>query len=235
MVYNWLQNAQDWFYPPTCLLCNAPGAAGLDLCAGCHKELPWNTRSCKHCALPLPAGDTDICARCLQRPPPFDNAFAPLIYAAPLDFLLGGFKFRAQLGTGRVLGTLLAQALAATGRGAPDLLLPVPLHRKRLLKRGFNQALELARPAGKHLNVTPGVNIAHRTRNTSQQSQLGADGRRANLRGAFRITGDVQGQDIAIVDDVITTGQTVGELAAALKRAGAARVRVWALCRAVQS
>lgn len=234
MVYKWTKSAQRLLQPPLCLLCDAPGARNLDLCDGCHTDLPWNSRACRLCALPLPAGDASLCAACMRQPPPYDRAFAPLRYAPPVDFLLAGFKFRARLDTGRLLGNLFARALAQADLPAPDLLLPVPLHRWRLLGRGFNQAAELARPAARQLKLDMSLNAARRVRRTRQQSLLGARQRHANLRGAFRITGDVRGLDVAIVDDVITTGDTAAELARSLKRAGATRVQTWALARAAR-
>lgn len=206
--------AKDWPKPDLsiCPLCDAPGEDGQDLCPGYHTDLPWNTHACPFCVLPLPAGSAGPCADCLRRPPPHDSAFAPLLYAPPVDYLLTGFKFRARLGAGRLLGHLLAQSLARQ----MDVL-PVPLHRTRLLGRGFYQALELARPAAKRLGLGLDTGSVRRTR---QQNRLSAVERRANLRGAFRVTGDVKGLDIVLVDDVITTGGTANELARVLKRAG---------------
>lgn len=225
-----MQFVRSTLYPPTCLLCGAPGADGLDLCPGCLHSLPWNTASCTFCAAPLPLPGT--CGQCLNHPPPFDAALTPLLYRPPLDWLVQGFKFNQRLPPGRLLAELLARHLEQHVITVPDLIVPVPLHPARLRERGYNQALELARPLARQFGIPLARGLVRRTRATATQSLLGAEERRRNVRGAFELVQTVGALHVAIVDDVIATGSTVGELARMLRRAGAGRIDVWAVARA---
>lgn len=232
MIHNWLDFAQNSFYPRACLLCGQSGAK-LDFCAACERQLPWNRHACLMCAAPLPPDDRSrVCGHCLRHPPVWQQAASPLRYAWPLDLLIQRFKFKADLATGRILGSLLANFLAADPEPRPGVLIPVPLHPARLRERGFNQALELARPVARRLGVRLATGLCRRTRHTEVQSRLDHGARQRNMRGAFEITAPVAGLDLAIVDDVVTTGATVSALAARLREAGAARIRVWTLARA---
>lgn len=215
----------------SCTLCGARSRDSLDLCGHCRAELPLNARACRLCAHPLPAAGAEICGNCLRRPPPF-TAFAPFIYGQPLDRLILEFKFSDRLYLGRTLGALLAQALLAEEPGAAELIVPVPLHAARLRERGYNQAMELARPVGRRLGV-PVQEAVQRIRATPGQAGLKAVERRRNVRGSFAVTAPstVSGRRVAIVDDVFTTGATVTELAECLRRAGAASVTVWTVAR----
>ena len=235
MVYGWLKRAQLWLYPPYCLLCSRPSRSRHELCQHCQRDLPWNRHACPRCALPMPAeSDAPLCGRCLKSPPPWDSAYSPLIYDWPLDRLLQGFKFQSELATGRLLGELLADFLAASPAPRPDVLVPVPLHSARLRERGFNQALELTRPVSRRLHLHPDNLLCVRRINTAAQSKLDAQDRQRNLRDAFEVCRPVTGAHVAILDDVITTGATVAALSKALREAGAARVTVWSLARAVR-
>ncbi|KFN46327.1 ComF family protein, partial [Arenimonas metalli] len=148
----WLGRA---LLPLRCLVCGLPGADGQDLCAACRGDLPWNHPACPTCALPLPAGPGFRCGRCLRRPPPLDATVAALAYRFPLDRLLPRFKFHGDLAAGRLLAELMATGLARGLAGAPrpGALVPVPLHPARLRQRGYDQALELARPVAAALGV----------------------------------------------------------------------------------
>jgi ComF family protein len=126
---------------------------------------------------------------------------------------------------------LLLDYLKQQSAPLPDLILPVPLHRQRLRVRGFNQSLEIARPIGRHFGIPVTSRLCRRVRATPAQTGLDRKTRRKNLRQAFQLNGGVQGQAIALLDDVVTTGSTVTELARLLKRSGASRVDVWAVAR----
>ncbi|MBO9716367.1 MAG: ComF family protein [Pseudoxanthomonas sp.] len=213
--------------PLRCLACGEPGDDGLDLCAACHAALPLNRNACLRCALPLAAPGT--CGRCLSRPPPLHAVHAAFAYAAPLDRLLPRYKFHQDLAAGHLLAQLMAHALAGCER--PQGLVPVPLHRARLRQRGYDQALELARPLASTLRLPLHVDLLQRVRATPAQSQLDATARRRNLRGAFGVTGRPLPAHVALVDDVMTTGATLHAAAAALRRAGVARVDAWVCAR----
>jgi ComF family protein len=228
-VYEWLIIAQSWLLPPFCLLCDARGEA-CGLCAGCRAELPWQTNACVGCALPL-AGGT-VCGHCLERKPVRDEVLAVFDYAPPVDTLIQRAKFGGDLACARLLGLLMAEGIMRRSPSLPAVLVPVPLHRGRLATRGYNQALELARPVARALRVPIDPACCTRVRATAGQPGLNAAARGENLRGAFA-AGGRPADDIAIIDDVMTTGHTVDALARVLKHAGATRVRVWICARAL--
>ncbi|MGH8378347.1 MAG: ComF family protein [Gammaproteobacteria bacterium] len=157
-----------------------------------------------------------------------------MLYAWPLDQLLQRFKFHSDLATGRLLGELLADFLAAAPTAKPDLLIPVPLHSVRLRERGFNQALELACPVSRRLRLTIAHDLCVRVKHTQVQSTLDAVERHRNLRDAFVVRSSLQGANVAVLDDVVTTGTTVAVLSKTLRQAGAATVQVWSLARAAR-
>jgi len=213
-----------------CIACGAGASAGL--CVGCFRDLPWNDHACAQCAAPLPLLPTAVCGECARRPPPFDAAYAAFRYAWPANRLLQQFKFRGRLATGRVLALALGEYLALHRIVPPDVLVPVPLHPRRLAARGFNQAGELAGGLATQLAVPVRRGLLRRRRATPSQLGLGRGARRGNLRGAFECARPLHGRHVAVVDDVITTASTAAEIARTLKRAGAVRVDVYALARA---
>lgn len=224
-----LQDVARLFWPPTCLLCGDPGAGGRDLCAACAAALPWNAVACPRCALPL-ALPAQACGACLRAPPPLAATRAAFVYAFPVDRLLPRLKFHQGLAAGRLLSQLAAEAFAHAPR--PDALVPVPLHRSRLRARGYDQALELARPLARALGVPLRDDLLRRVRATAPQSRLDAPARRRNLRGAFAVdTGTPLPAHVALFDDVMTTGATLHAAADALRRAGVARVEAWVCAR----
>lgn len=220
-------------WPPRCLCCGDRGHGGLDLCAACQAALPWNRRACRRCAAPL-AGTDETCGACLRRPPPLQSVRAALVYSAPLDRLLPRFKFHHDLAAGALLARLVGMEMATALAGAerPQALLPVPLHRPRLRQRGYDQALELARPLARGAGLPLLDRGLQRRRDTAPQSTLDARQRRRNLRDAFAVpSGAELPMHVALVDDVMTTGATLHAAAAALRRAGVARVDAWVCAR----
>ncbi|TAH44521.1 MAG: ComF family protein [Dokdonella sp.] len=218
--------------PAHCLLCAAPALGTLDLCAACLADLPRNHACCRRCALPL-GQSAELCGECLKREPPFASAWAPFRYAHPLNLLEARFKFQRDLAAGRLLARLMVDAATASMPPLPAALLCVPLHESRLRERGYNQALELAKPLARGLHLPLLPNSLHRVRSTQAQSGLDARARRRNLRGAFELDADARLPDhVALLDDVMTTGSTLRECARVLRKAGVQRVDVWALARA---
>ncbi len=214
--------------PLRCLLCTEPGADGLDLCPACRTSLPELHNACRCCALPLPA--PGVCGACLQRPPPLQQVHAAFLYAPPLDRLLPRYKFHGDLAAGRLMAQLIARAFAGCER--PQALVPVPLHRSRLRRRGYDQALELARPLAATLGLPLRADLLRRVRATAAQSELDAAARRRNLRDAFRASDIAMPAHVVLVDDVMTTGATLHAAARALRRAGVERVDAWVCARA---
>ncbi len=231
-VYQQLGRLGDLLYPPLCLLCGARSGQALALCLPCQQDLPWNISACRRCALPLPTSAADqICGACQRQPPPFDGAVAAFVYEFPVDRLIVGLKFQRRLHHARMLGDLLAQRLKPRTSPLPAVLVPVPLHPQRLQGRGYNQALEIARPLGRTLGIPVAGHLCRRTRATSEQSRLSAVERRRNLRGAFSVQGPCP-RHVAIVDDVHTTGSTLTEISLVLRQAGAQYIEAWSCARA---
>lgn len=177
------------------------------------------------CALPTLHGAT--CGRCLKRAPQFDHTVAAYAYAFPLDKLVQALKFGEQL----VLANSLADRLAQRIELRPDGIMAMPLHSSRLRERGFNQSLELARRIASRLDIPLLKNACQRVRDTPPQSSLTWKERGKNMRRAFTCTGDLSGKHIAMVDDVMTSGASLNELALALRRAGATEVSAWVVAR----
>lgn len=220
--------------PSLCLLCGGTSDRRLSLCRACAAALPTHTPACPRCAHHLPPGsDPDrLCGACLKAPPPQDRSFAAFRYQSALPALVAGLKFGHQLSHGAVLGELLAQALVERRPASPwpGAILPVPLHPRRLAERGFNQALELARPLAARLDIPLRPRAVERILNTPEQSRLSEAERQRNLKRAFQVREDLP-DHVAIVDDVITTGSTVATLAAMLRSAGVSRIEVWAVAK----
>ena len=233
MVYDWPLTLGKLLFPPTCILCNRPGSPPLDLCSSCHAGLRENDHACARCALPLPPQTPRgvLCGRCIRREPRYDALLAPWLYQGKMAELIRLLKFQEKLAAGRVLGGLLAQALGDIQR-PPQLLLPVPLHADQLKARGFNHAAEITRALARTLDIPWSAGLLEKQRLTRPQHGLGRRERLDNLRGAFRFK-NKHGvfHHVAIVDDVVTTGSTVGEIAGLLKRNGVTEVSVWALAR----
>lgn len=216
-----------------CVLCDRPSGQALPLCLECEADLPWLGGGCTLCALPMPGS---LCTDCLLRPPPFTQAEAALAYEFPVDTLITRFKHRGRWPLGRLLGELLIRHLQHRyneGLARPAWLLPVPLARKRLRARGFNQAHWLAVWLGHALGIPVAAGNLRRLRDTVAQQQLAFDARQHNLVGAFGVVGGamLRGRHVALVDDVMTSGATARVLAALLRDAGAARVDVYCLAR----
>lgn len=203
--WNRLRRTFAALIPETCLLCDARAGAVPNLCTACSAAL-----------VRLP---------CRSR-----TRLVAFAYTRPVSTLVHWMKFEANLPAALALGTLLAEAVAHAGPPLPDALLPVPLHPGRLRARGFNQSLELARPLARCLNRPLLTRACARVRATRPQSSLeGVTDRRRNVAGAFRVRRPLERfACVAIVDDVLTTGATVEELARALRAAGVGRVLVWA-------
>lgn len=214
--------------PQDCLLC-AANSADL-ICEDCANDLPRlpDTR-CPVCAIPTPNGET--CGRCLAKPPHFDVTHALYPYEFPLDKLVQSFKYGHRLALANYFGAQLASLAHGTGA---DRIIPLPLHGERLRTRGFNQALELARPVAKKLQRPLSASLCQRIRNTPAQADLPWKERRKNIRHAFQCTADVTGQTILLVDDVMTTGSSLDECARTLKLHGAKAVIALVVARALQ-
>lgn len=231
MPYGRLNYIQSLLYNPVCRLCKASGSYGLDICADCIEDLPRVPYACRSCATPIDSITAELCGACQRKRPPYDSTHAVFLYEFPISNLVAQFKFQGTISHARLLGRLMASSLKSSMPDLPEFIIPVPLHTRRISQRGFNQSLELARYLSRCLGVALDDKMVGRARHTPPQTGLSERDRRRNVRGVFYVRKDLQGQHVAIVDDVVTTGSTVSELARTLKRAGAKRVDVWALAR----
>ncbi|WP_308364054.1 MULTISPECIES: ComF family protein [unclassified Microbulbifer] len=211
-----------------CVLCAAGPAEPHGVCAPCLGELPYLHSACRRCALPLPQ-PADACANCLQQPPAFASARAAWHYAFPVGQLIQRFKYHRDLAAGHSLALLAAAHIRPVD--PPDLLVPIPLHWRRYLTRGYNQAQLLASEFGRQWNIPVKPRLLHKHTATGTQQQLKRGQRLRNLRDSFRVRGTPGGLHIGLVDDVITTGATLEAAARCLLEAGAARVSTFALAR----
>lgn len=222
-----------------CLLCGLTDIEmhATDLCAACAAELPRIGQHCPHCGLPLPdsppAQPASLpCGQCLRAPPPYRRCIAPLLYRPPVAQLIARFKYGDRLACGRLLCDELLRRLRCEPDLDADLIVPVPLHWRRRWVRGFNQAEIIGDELSRALRIPLRLDLLTRSRPAPPQQSLSADQRRRNLRGAFALRGPAPfGLDIALVDDVVTTGATAAEVAGLLLGAGARSVQVWCLAR----
>ncbi len=208
-----------------CALCGTPSHDGI-WCKACAAELPHlGDNHCPVCALPTPQGN--ICGHCLRHPPPFDHTVAAFAYAFPVDKLVQALKFSENL----TLALQLADALAQRIDERPAAIVAMPLHPQRLRERGFNQSELLAQHLARFLGIPVLPDACTRIRNTAPQSTLPWKERDKNMRKAFTCNLDLQGKHVAVVDDVMTTGASIGALSATLRRAGATRISAWVVAR----
>jgi len=218
---------------PRCLICDEPGTAEQDLCPACAHTLPWSVAACRGCALPLPPAlkHQALCGTCQRHHSALHQCWAAFIYASPVDELLLRFKFHHDLAAGQLLSQLMQRALRrhVNDQALPQALIPIPLHRARLRQRGYDQALELAKPLARELGL-PLRQGLHRQRATQPQSELDAAARRRNLRGAFTAHPPLP-KHVVLIDDVMTTGATLQAAAQALHHVGVERVDAWVCAR----
>jgi ComF family protein len=218
--------------PGLCAICRGWGRGRV--CADCLAVFAVRVARCERCALPIAAG-VRVCGACLTAPPAFDAARAAIDYGEPWDRLVTAFKFHGALDLAGLFAAMLVHAASEAGADGIELVLPVPLAAERLRERGYNQAWELARRAARRLAIAADPHLLLRIRATAHQLALPPEARAGNVRGAFAVEprrrAEIVGRRVAIVDDVMTTGSTAGELAQVLKQAGAAHVAVWVLAR----
>ncbi len=233
MVNNWLNIIQNSVLPPTCILCNAYGHRGLDLCIDCYNALPRPKHFCSQCAAPLPedTSTASICGHCQTWPPAFDTTVACLSYQHTAQYLITQLKFNAQYKHARLLGLLLAERLS-DATTLPQAIIPVPLHPLRFRERQFNQCIEIGKVVSQQLKIPLLLDSCIRLRDTPQQANLTRKQRLRNLHQAFALNHSIALEHIALLDDVMTTGTTLHELAYVLKKNGVSRVDAWVCARA---
>lgn len=204
--------------PGCCAVCGACAGASV-VCEACAAELPRVGTACPHCAMALPQGGPS-CGSCQRALPSFDATHAALAYGFPVDRLVQALKYGGRLAMARYFAELLVEHRPEE----PAVVLPMPLHAGRLRMRGFNQAAEIARPLARAWGLPLELDVVQRVRDTLPQANLPWSRRRVNMRGAFRCSTSFAGLSVVVVDDVMTTGATLEELARVLKASGARRV-----------
>ncbi len=220
-------------FPSRCILCHKTVDQAIEICPDCYKSLPHNENCCLHCALPLPEdiSNSVTCGRCIKQAPGFDYAHSLFRYEDSVVGLVHQLKFGEKISHARSIGEMLWLKLCQTGE-TPDCLLPVPLHDARLRQRGFNQSVEISRVVAKKSGIPIEYDAVVRHRRTPAQTGLDAKQRKRNIRGAFAVAQTLDQRHVLIIDDVMTTGATVNELARILKKNGVMRVGVMTIARA---
>jgi len=236
----------DWLYPPRCRFCRAAVFGdGEYFCGSCRRQIrPIIHPFCTVCGRPFldTSGDDHLCGNCLARRPHFDRARSWACYPTeqgeehPLREVVQRFKYGRKVSLGKPLGRLMALGCREFFVDIRlEVIVPVPLHPKRLRWRGFNQAVVLAREIGKEWKLPVDPFAVERSRETPPQTQLNEEERKKNMRRAFAVSAacSAEGKAVLLVDDVYTSGATVNECSRALKRGGAKEVSVLTLARTV--
>ncbi len=227
-----LHRIYHYLLPPSCVLCGYLTHTPYNICHPCQHDLPILPNHCPQCARFVSIAKP--CGECLTSPPAFDRTFTLFPYEFPIIQLIIQLKFQHQFSHAKALGELLTQAIQTNwyaNQRLPDVIIPIPLHAKRLRERGFNQALEIAKPIAKTLAIPIDKTGVKRIKPTLAQSTLPAAERKQNMANAFILTRDYSGLSVAVVDDVITTGSTIRECCRMLKQAGAKHIDVWCCAR----
>jgi ComF family protein len=203
---------------------------GNRLCSACQEDLPHHPFACcPICA--LPTSNAELCGHCLKNTPAFEHTVAALSYRFPADRLIQTFKYAANLACGNMLAHLLLAKVQ--GQSMPDTLIPMPLHASRLKERGFNQSVEIAKVLARELALPLQTRGIERVKPTLPQAEIAWDERAKNVRKAFSCNLDLRGRDVAIVDDVMTSGATANELSKILRKCGAQSIHVWVVARTI--
>jgi ComF family protein len=204
------------------------------ICKACLNDLPWHpTSSCPQCGL---ESDGNICGSCLSNPPDFDATHAVFLYDFPVDAMMVRYKYGDMMHLSHIFGQFLSNKVSLSNLlNHADLIIPMPMHPQRLKERGFNQAHEIAKLLTINYKEKLDFKSVERIKLTPPQASLPLKDRVKNIKGAFQVNTDklnlIQGKRIAIVDDVMTTGASLNELAKTLKKAGASHVECWVIAR----
>lgn len=230
MNYSWLKFNHLFKLTPfsqPCILCNGGDNSGLNICRDCLADLPFHASDqCPQCG--LPSLSNQMCGACIASPPDFDSTRALFRYEYPVSQLLQHYKYQQQL---YLANTFTEMLLARLPQRLPDLIIPMPLHPKRLSERGFNQSLEIARIIAKRLSTPLDYKCCERIKWSLPQASLPLKQRVRNMKGAFQCQRDLSGLNVVMIDDVMTTGASLNALAKAIKAKGAAHVECWVIAR----
>lgn len=227
-LYRPLSQAINWLAPHKCFGCKTIIKEASAFCEVCYQELPFQSRTCAHCGQ-IFAADTDYCGRCINAPPFYDECFCPFEYQTPIKDLICALKYNDKAEYAKMIGRLLASEVKQHQISIPEAIIPVPIHISRLRSRGFNQAKLIADEVGRELNIKVFNNVITKTKATLPQAQQSLINRKKALHNCFAIQKKLSAQNVAIIDDVVTTGSTVNEIAKILKKNGVDYIQVWGL------
>jgi len=217
----------DYLLPESCTLCGQTSQSGF--CTNCQQLLPWKVCYCAICSAEL--AEPGICGRCQTRPPYFHQSAIPFHYRSPVSDHIQGLKYHEQFHYAVALSKMLSRWIVKTTAALPDVIVPIPLHRKRINQRGFNQAVEISALLSRQLNIPLNRRLLRREINTISQTGLNEKMRRINIKRAFSINRPCGYGHVALVDDVVTSGHTVNEAAKTLRMAGVDSISVWAIAK----
>lgn len=233
---NFFTHFVEELVPRHCLFCLQKTDNQLDLCASCIADLGVNSQCCQRCALPLENLSEQpvmLCGNCLSHRYFYDNVFSPFRYSEDIAHLIKNFKYHKKIHYAVLLVKLFIEKNKNNNKfQLPELIIPVPMHRQRLKSRGYNQALELARIFASHYQLPVDYSSLIRHRYTDLQVGMNRLKRQKNVKNAFLMNKPINNSHIALIDDVMTTGSTVNEVAKVLKEKGIERVDVWTIARA---
>lgn len=221
-----------FLFPNNCILCDLETCEQI-ICSDCFSSLPHHQNGCPQCGLTLCCDkESGLCGQCINHPPPFDRTFALFNYTSPISTMIAQLKFHNKLVIAKWFSHFFISYFEKNNIEMPSLILPVPLHTKRLKERGFNQSLLIAKHISKYFGIPIDIKSCKRNKNTQAQATLSAKKRKDNLKNAFTLSKPTDCNHVAIVDDVMTTGQTISEISALLKSNGVNKVDVWVCARA---
>ena len=226
---NLLNTSLNWLFPQNCLNCQTTQALGNHpYCESCYLKLPFQNHSCVQCGQRLGA-QSDYCGRCIINPPHFDACFCPFKYQDSIKSHIQDLKYHEKPEIAEPLIRLFVQELKASGITLPELLIPVPLHISRLRERGYNQSQRLTQHLSQQLNIPYNTDTITKHKKTPAQALLSFKERKKNINNCFQLTSSINAKSVAIIDDVITTGTTVNEIAKILKKNGVDYIQVWGI------
>ncbi len=237
MCLEYIQQILAWILPRICVCCGFNSEElYIDLCAYCKANLPWIEDRCYSCGERLEAkAESVVCAKCHETRPAYNRVCALFAYQAPVNKFINQLKFSRKIYLASLFAQLLAEAVICRWylrQQLPEVIIPVPLHKKRQRKRGYNQALEICKPLAKILRIPINYGVLIRIKYTQQQSRLDKSERQQNLHAAFKLVKTIKYKHVALLDDVVTTGSTIKAICQILLAAGVESIDVWCVARA---
>ena len=217
----------DLVFPYRCALCKEPSNQGF--CPNCQKLLPWIKSGCLICNRHM--NSWGVCGICQNKKPCYAYSIVPFRYDSPISNIIQQLKYSEQLHYAFALGKMLSSQIMASKSNLPEVIIPIPLHQKRIRTRGFNQASEIAKVVSKNTRIPLQQKYLIRSRNTDSQTGLSEKMRNKNMKHAFIVKSTKYNEHVALLDDVITSGATVNSAASALLKSGIAKVSVWAIAK----